>query len=481
MRTMIQGGWVVGHRNGSHYILRNGQCVIEGDKIIHIGRAYQGELKKTVNARNRLITPGLISTHLHAGNNTSNHLYLDNGRPEAIGRNYLNWQARRRDGVREDPNRLSALFGLAQCMRSGVTTAVEIGCGGVSPEIFVGAVDELGVRVYTGPSYRNALVYSANDGRLEYDWDQERGGRGLEVAVQFVRDFDGAAGGRLRAILCPGHTDTCDPRVLVQTAEYAAELRVPITIHSAINPHETLRVLDTHRLSPVELLAKQGLLGPQVILGHCVFISGHSWLPYSQSRDLELLGENGATVSHAPYKYMQMGACLESVASYISAGVNVTIGTDITPSDIVKEMRLAMLGSRISDRSFLSSTPRDVFDAATVNAANALGRSDLGRLEPGAKADIAIFNLDKLNFGFVHDPIRALVEAGSGADLEALLVDGRFVMADGRLLLIDEDEILACTQAEGRSMLNAIPNWLWGQRSADEAVPLAYTIEGDGT
>ena len=88
---------------------------------------------------------------------------------------------------------------------------------------FVEAADALGVRVYTGPSYRNVIMYSADDGRLDYDWDDERGPRGLRAGLAFAEQYDGAAGGRVRAILCPGHPDTCAESLLQKTARQARQ------------------------------------------------------------------------------------------------------------------------------------------------------------------------------------------------------------------------------------------------------------------
>ena len=131
-----------------------------------------------------------------------------------MARNYMNWQA----GVRGKPRRredvrLSVLFGLGQRLRCGATTVIEVGAGG-DPARFVSLVDELGIRAYTGPSYRNVILFSHDDGRLDYDWDDERGEKGLRAGLQFAEQYDGAAGGRLKAMLCPGHTDTCSDTLL---------------------------------------------------------------------------------------------------------------------------------------------------------------------------------------------------------------------------------------------------------------------------
>src|SRR5262249_12506315 len=295
----------------------------------------------------------------------------------------------------------------------------------------VGIVEELGIRVYTGPMPLNAVAYTHEDGRIGYDWSDERGEQGLRDALDFAERFDGAAGGRVRAILCPGHPDTCTEQLLREFAPKAEQHHLPLTIHAAINPVEVDWTLERYRLTPIQLMERVGLLGTHVILGHGIFLSGHSWLRYSDAPDLELLGKYQATVSHSPMKYWHMGIHLESLRRYIEAGVNMTIGTDFSPHDILAEMRCTMLMSRIASRRCLTGTPRDVFVAATVNAARALGRDDLGRLAPGAKADLVIFDFGGLHYTPVHDPIKSLIEDGTGSDVELVMVDGKVVVRDG--------------------------------------------------
>ena len=476
MRTLIRGGWVVGYADGQHQVIRDGVCVVEDDRVLHVGKDFDGPTDVTVDAADKLVAPGFISTHQHVGTPGSDYPYLDVGRPESMGRNYLNWQA----GVRGKPRyrgdfRTGALAGLGQALRHGVTTVVEIGAAG-NPAGLVEAIEEIGIRAYTGPSPRNVLIYSREDGRLDYDWDEERGAKGLRDALAFAERFDGAAGGRVRAILCPGHPDTCSEQLLRECAHQAREHRLPVTIHAAINPGEVDTTLEMYRETPIQLLARVGMLGTHVILGHGIFLAGHSWLRYHDAPDLRLLGEHQATVSHSPVKYWHMGIYLESLRRYVEAGVNMTIGTDFAPHDILAEMRCTMLMSRVADRSFLSGTPRDVFDAATVNAARALGRDDLGRLAPGARADLVVFDLAQMHFGPVHDPIKSLVENGAGADIDLVMVDGKVVVRDGQLATVSQRELLAAARAEADKAWADVPNWSWGGRAIDDMVPPSYPI-----
>jgi 5-methylthioadenosine/S-adenosylhomocysteine deaminase len=130
----------------------------------------------------------------------------------------------------------------------------------------------------------------------------------------------------------------------------------------------------------------------------------------------------------------------------------------------------------MADGSFRVGRPQDVFDAATLGGARHLGRDDLGRLAPGAKADIIVVDLLQLNYGAVHDPIKALVECGTGRDVETVIVDGQVLVEAGRAVRVDEAALLRDVQTEGERLWKAIPQWHWTAKPLDDIVPPSYPI-----
>jgi cytosine/adenosine deaminase-related metal-dependent hydrolase len=142
--------------------------------------------------------------------------------------------------------------------------------------------------------------------------------------------------------------------------------------------------------------------------------------------------------------------------------------------DIVAEMRYATLISRLVDKNASGARPADVFNAATIGGADALGRKDLGRLAAGAKADLVILDLRTTRYGPARDPINALVEYGSGADIETVIVDGEVVIEDGRSTRIDDAELFG--QAEAATK-RAWDNWAvrdWNGRTVEQINPPAF-------
>ena len=183
---------------------------------------------------------------------------------------------------------------------------------------------------------------------MEYDWDDERGSKGLKTAVDFAKKFNGACSGRMTAMLFPGHVDSCTPALLKDTKKAAKDTGVGIQIHATINLFEFHTVMQRERCTPIELLKKIGFLDPEVSLSHCIFISGHSWLAYPYGDDLKIIADSGASVAYSPLKYLKLGIVMESFDKYRQAGINMGIGTDTFPKDILSDMRYC--GARLARR-----------------------------------------------------------------------------------------------------------------------------------
>jgi cytosine/adenosine deaminase-related metal-dependent hydrolase len=479
MKTLIQGGYVVAFNGHEHEILRDGAVVFERDRVEFVGKQYDHPVDKTLDARGCLVSPGFIDTHFHSGINASDYLLNDSTKTDFFAANYLAHGAPTRAGAKHAHLKdvdIGQRFSLIHLLKSGVTTTFEIGGPGAEAEPFVDMVDQVGIRCYTGPSYKNVSFFHDGEGRLEYDWNDERGSEGLRKAVQFAQKFNGACSGRMNAMLFPGHVDSCTPELLKQTKAAAKETGVRIQIHTTINLFEFHTVMQRERCTPVELLRKIGFLDPEVSLSHCIFVSGHSWLSYPYGDDINIIADSGASVAYSPLKYLKLGITMESFDRYRKAGINMGIGTDTFPKDILSDTRYAALASRVADRNFLSGHPRDVYNAVTLGGAKMLGRSDLGRLERGAKADVAIVNLTDIAFGAVRDPIRALVETAVSRDVRTVIVDGEILVDGGKYLRTDEHALLEKVQSKGEQVWASVPRWHWTGKTVDEVVPPSFKL-----
>jgi 5-methylthioadenosine/S-adenosylhomocysteine deaminase len=474
MKTLIHDGDIVAYDQGGHRLLRNGELVLEGDQIVFVGRAYTGPVDQRIDATGHLVIPGLINIHCHADVEAGGRLVADCGRRDFFQAGFLNYNAAPR-GVRNLPARqdpwIGGRFALVEMLRNGCTTVVDIG---MAAEEHAAIAGELGMRAYLSPAYKSYDYRVGERGELIYELDEEAGLRALDRAKDFIRRHRGAHGGRIQGMLFPFQVETCSPTLLRATRTAAEELGVGIEIHAGQNLLEFHEILRRYCRTPIEYLADTGLLGPDAIVGHCIINSAHRLAGLPGGRDLEILASSGASVGHCPLVFARRGNAMESLHRFRAAGINVGLGTDTYPRDLISEMRLAALLCKVVEHDFTVATSADVFSAATLGGATALRRDDLGRLAPGAKADIVLIDMRSLRIGPYRDPIKALVQCGTGDDVRRVIVDGRTVVEGGLVVGVDEAQVLADAQREAERLWAEVPEWHWQKLSADELSPPSF-------
>ncbi len=473
MTTLIEGSYIVAHDGSDHRIIRNGVVAYEGNEVKYVGKQFSGVVDSRVDARGKLVIPGLISMHTHASIPACERLLPDVGRRDFFGSGVFNCiPAAGAPGGLEEEEPIGVKFALADALLHGCTTVVEV--GRIGNDELLRIVGESGVRAYVGPGFRSAKWSITRDGRFEYIWDDEKGFKDLGQAVEFIKKNQGAYNGKISGMLYPMQADTCTPELLKKTKEESNKLGVKIQIHAAqnlIDFHETLR---RYKKTPIRFLSDAGILDQNLVIAHCIFISGHSWTAYPEDSDLRLLAASGATVAHCPLVYARRGIRLESYQRYINAGVNVTIGMDTYPRDMISEMRLASLISKVVDQDYGSASSADIFRSATLRAAKALGRTDIGRISKGAKADIAIVNLERMHIGPIVDPIRTLVNCATGQDVDTVIVDGEILVADGRLTKVDQDALIRDVSRAAERVWADVPRWHWAGLRTDQICPSSF-------
>jgi cytosine/adenosine deaminase-related metal-dependent hydrolase len=233
---------------------------------------------------------------------------------------------------------------------------------------------------------------------------------------------------------------------------------------------EFQEMMRRYGMTPIEFLSDIGFLGPDLIAGHCIIIGGHSKSGYADpwNKDIKLLAETGTTVAHNPLVFARYGIALESYAKYLMAGVNIGIGNDTYPMDIIRNMGLAATISKIVEGEPSVATSRDVFNSVTLSAAKALKRKDLGRISPGAKADLVIVKLNSINMSPVRDPIRNLVMSGNNSDVTTVFIDGKIIVDEGLVKGVNEEELAENLQREQEKIWDMVPDQDIFGRTIDE-------------
>ena len=474
MITAIDGGYIVAFDGTEHRLLRDGTVVVEDDKIKHVGKSYGGHVDCRIDARRSLVSPGFVALHSHiCGGHGETGRRGDGSRRQLYNSDLFDRMFPRTPGAA----RAAAELNYVEVLKSGCTTLVELGSpNSLGNKESVELPDRMGNRAYLLRNYGsgswytldgNSVLYKNFDGEV---WDEEPGFKGLEESKAFIEEYDGSADGRIKCLLGPSTVDMCSKALLRESRKAANEIGVGLQTHVSQSLVEFQEIMRRHGMTPMELLNDVGLLGPDLIAGHSILIGGHSKVGYADPwrRDIKLLAETGTTVAHCPQVFARYGITMESYARYLMEGVNIGIGTDTYPMDIIREMGLAATLSKIVEGEPGVATSRDLFNSVTLSAAKALGREDLGRIAPGCKADIVVVKMNSINMSPVRDPIRNLVMSGNNGDVTTVMIDGRIVVEDGGVPGIDEEKLAENLQREQERIWDNLPSTDVFGRTIDE-------------
>jgi len=466
--TAYRAPWIIAFQDGEHRLLRDGFVVVSGDTVINVGPTLEDEVDHVVDLPETLVTPGFISTHAHM------HLSpVDKSVQEDVGNRQF-WLTGLIEvlpleiaGLDDAAKRLCVDYSLPELVRGGVTTVMEIGDTG---EYVAEAAEHAGLRCYVAETYRSARWYTPDGRRVDYDWDEAAGERAFKRAIQLIERVDQGGQGLVRGFLAPAQVDTCSAQLLRDTAQAAEDLSVPVSIHAAQGVWEFNEMTRRHGLTPIEWLHSLGFLSSRVIIGHGIFTTGHSWVNFAGD-DLGLLAETDTAVAYSCWCFARRGFVMESFQRYVDAGVRMCLGTDTAPQSMIDGMRWTAVTGKIASRRSDVSTARDVFDAATVNAADSLGRADLGRVQRGAKADLLFWDTTTPRMSPLRDPLRTLVYYATERDLRDVMVNGAWVMRDREIDWADETDLSRRLQAVARRMWQVAPEVDWAGRTLDEMCP----------
>ncbi len=476
MSIGIRGDFVVGYDGVEHRMIRGGVVIVEGKRIKHVGKSYDGHVERWIDAAGCLVTPGLINTHLHAATAPVDKSFLEDiGVRPLYGSNLGENLDALGDSITAADMEVYARYSLAECLKSGNTTVFELGMiPAIGEEKTIRVIGDSGIRACEGHVFGDGAFERVDKYDFKTRWlGEEVGTERLGKAVAFAEKYRGALGGRLITALSPSSILSSSITLQRKIKAEADRLDVPVSIHAGEWVLEFQNMLRMYGKTPINVLAESGLLSPRLTIGHCWAVSGHPLLAYPSTGagDLGLIAAAGATVSHDPVVFAKRGNRMHSHSAYLKAGVNVSIGTDTAPQDILNEMRIASYVSKLADWDYASGTSREIFDSVTLRGARALGRKDLGRLTPGALADITVIDMTTLNTVPCRDPIRNLVNSAQRSDVKYVMVDGEMLVEEGRLVKFDERKLAKEVQRVTEAVWRKIPEYHPMKKTADEVSP----------
>lgn len=445
MKTKIKAKYLIGYENNDHMILHDAELVYEADKIIFVGYDYPLPVDQVIDASDAMVSPGFID--LNALGDVDHELVHNEHNNQL---NLLWSQSYYQKGPREffsaEEEAFKSLYAYVHLILNGVTTAMPITSvfykrwAETYAEIEAAAhhAGKLGLRIYLGPSYQAGIRVVKPDSSIEVMWREEEGKAGLQRAVDFVKKFDGAYDGLIRGMFAPERIETQTPALLQETRRYADELGVPVRLHAAQGNYEFFEILKRHKKTPIQYLYDLGFLGPMVSIPHMIYINTYKKAGLqSPVDDLDLIRETQTTAIHCPLVMALHSEFLDTFSRYKRAGVRMALGTDTFPPDIIKNIFIGSYLSRVLEGSTQDCTFADYFRTATLGGAQALNRDDLGKLTPGAKADMIIIDMSGFHLGPLDDPIRTFMLSGSGRDIRTSIINGKIVMQDREIAGID--------------------------------------------
>ena len=418
-------------------IITPGSVAITGSTIAGVGPADQIERefksRQTIDARGRVVMPGLINTHTHAP------MVLYRGLGDDL--NLMDWLQKYifpAEAKTVSPSfvrtgmRLAAL----EMIRSGTTTFVDMY---YFEDEIAHAAREAGLRGVLGQSI---IEFPVPDAKTPAD--------GLTRAEAFIRQFQKDE--LIVPAVAPHSVYTLDAATLTRSRELAAKYSVPLLIHLAETEAENGLSEKRHKARPVAALSALGFWGARVIAAHGVWI---------QPDEIAVLKKNGVGVAHNPESNMKLASGTAPVVEYLKADVALGLGTDGAASnndlDMFEAMRQAAFLHKLVTRDPRVVSARTALEMATIGGARVIGREkQLGSLEPGKLADLIVVRMDHPRQTPMYEPVSHLVYTTRGDDVETTIVNGRVLMRNGKVLTLNEAQVLDAARAAAGTVRAAV-------------------------
>ncbi|HBA84103.1 MAG TPA: 8-oxoguanine deaminase [Verrucomicrobia bacterium] len=406
---------------------------------------------RTIDGAGCVAYPGFVNTH--------HHLYqtLTRNIPKVQNAKLFDWLVGLYEVWRElgpEAVEVSTRVGLGELLLSGCTTTTDhfYVFPQSAPQEFldieIDTARELGMRFH--PT-RGSMSRGRSAGGLPPDDVVQTPEQILKDCDRLIAKYhDPNPFSMCRIVLAPCSPFSVTTELLAETAVYAREKKVFLHTHLCETKDEEDFCLQTLGLRPLDYMEKTGWVGPDVWYAHGI---------YFNDEEIRRLAATQTGVAHCPASNLRLGSGICKVPQLMAAGVRVGLAVDGSASNdssnFVREMQLALLVHRVGT-GVEAMPPQKVLELATVGGARILGQPEIGRLQPGAAADLALFRLDRIEFaGAMADPASALLFCGSGPRAEYTVAAGRVVVERGRLTGLDEEKLFADANRISDAMLSA--------------------------
>ena len=438
----IEGARFIITMDGERRIIRDGAIVIEGSRIAQVGKSADlADLAadRVIDATGMVVAPGLVNGHMHIS-----YAHATRGIfPDSLGSSYLPNVFRLQSVMTAEEEYLTSLLGITELLKYGTTTFIDPGSTKFL-DAGLRAYEQSGCRVMVGdhvtdmPNPVNLPVYET--------------GEAIARVERVIRDYNGALDGRVQAWAMPFAPSASTPRLLQESKRLADENGVSLTLHYNNSAAYVESCLRETGMRPTQYLESLGVLGENVVMSHCIG---------QDMSEVETLARTGTRVVAVPTAAVKSGYGMTSqglLPEMLEAGVTVGIGTDAGNNSNLIETNRAMYLIAVlykdARRDTTAITAEKALELATIDGACALGLDDdIGSIEAGKKADVALYGTNRAEWATLFNPVNSLVYNADGRSVHTVIVDGRVVVEDHKALFVDEQALISEVQAVGESML----------------------------
>jgi len=428
MTSILVKDGIIVTMDSDRRILSDCSIVVDEGKIRAVGKTKDiirdWKHDETVDASGGIVMPGLICSHTHLYGMLLRGASLSVPPPTDFTQilQRVWWPVD--ESLTLDDAYESALVGCLEFLKTGTTTFADTYSGpnsieGVLDRI-AGAVDEVGIR--------GLIAFEATERH-----SKEEGERGVQENVRFARKMRQQRRSKVMPLFSLHASFTVTDELIKSVRRLASELAVPVTIHTSEGLGDLQHNMVRYGKRTVERLRDDGLLAPDVVLAHCVHVN---------DAELDIVAASGAKVAHNPMSNMLNAVGVAPVLSMLRRGITVGLGNDGYIFDGFENMRAAYLVHRVVSSDPNAIDPYTILEMATVRGAQLYGLDkELGSIEAGKQADLTVIKPDILPTPLTSDSVVGhLINTVDGDDVKTVMVDGRVVMRDRKILTADEDE-----------------------------------------
>ncbi len=446
---LIEHGFVLTMVGSGVGMIEDGSVAIDDGKIVAVGKSGKipqtaRRARKKINARGKAVLPGFIDAHVHS------HLSLFRGEAQDVPES--EWMIRTVEPFEKHINEEAAVKAARLHLLEGLKAGTTL-FGDYGP-----FMESVAAKVYSKSGVRGNLASSVSEigsleegrgGKVLYDFDPQVGERELQENLRLIEHWHGKANGRITCCLGPLAADMMSKELLLRMKGIAAERNLLMHFHLAQGARESAQMQARYGLSTVQFLDKIGFLRPNLMGVHC-----HG----ASDDELRLIAERGVRMLSCPSAIALIDGIVSPVWQFLEfGGYAAALGSDQACgnnncSNMFREMKMAALLNKVRSRDPTALPAWKALRLTTIEAAKALGlERSLGSLEPGKKADLVLVGLKTpQTVPVLTKPVRNiasnLVYSANGSEVQTVIIDGKVVMENRRVLTMREDRVLEDAQ-----------------------------------